>query len=132
KLFGTLGCAKCHAITADQTGGGAPSLTEAAKRFTPAHLVESILTPDRLVAEEFRATSIQTVDGVALSGLVVKEGGGEIEILLPDTTRRFIKVVDIESRKAVAASPMPSGVVKTVAELRDILTYLLSENPQPP
>ena len=24
KLFGTLGCAKCHAITADQKGGGAP------------------------------------------------------------------------------------------------------------
>jgi putative heme-binding domain-containing protein len=132
KLFGTLGCAKCHAITADQAGGGAPSLAEAGKRFTPAHLVESILMPDRLVAEEFRATSITTMDGVALTGLVVKEVNGEIEVLLPDTTRRTIKAADIESRKAVAASPMPSGVVKTVAELRDVLTYILSDNPQPP
>ena len=25
KLFGSLGCVKCHAITADQKGGGAQS-----------------------------------------------------------------------------------------------------------
>ncbi|HJT79016.1 MAG TPA: c-type cytochrome, partial [Gemmataceae bacterium] len=39
KLFGTLGCVKCHAITAGQKGGGAPSLTEAGKRFTVPYLV---------------------------------------------------------------------------------------------
>ncbi len=132
KLFGTLGCAKCHAIAADQTGGGAPSLTEAGKRFTPSHLVESILMPDRLVAEEFRASRIVTLDGQALVGLVVRESPSEIEVLFPDTTRKVLKVADIESRKAVATSPMPSGVVKTPTELRDLLTYLLSDNPQPP
>ena len=132
KLFGTLGCAKCHAITADQTGGGAPSLTESGKRFTPSHLVESILMPDRFVAEEFRASRIVTLDGQALVGLVVRESPSEIEVLFPDTTRKVLKVADIESRKAVATSPMPSGVVKTPTELRDLLTYLLSDNPQPP
>ncbi len=132
KLFGTLGCAKCHAITADQTGGGAPSLTEAGKRFTPSHLVESILMPDRLVAEEFRASRIVTLDGQALVGLVVKESPTEIEVLFSDTTRKVLKVADIETRKTVATSPMPFGVVKTPTELRDLLTYLISDNPQPP
>jgi len=132
KLFGALGCAKCHAISADQAGGGAPSLAEAGKRFTPSHLVESILAPDRLVAEEFRASRIVTMDGVVIIGLIVKESPAEVEVLLPDTTRKVLKVADIESRKLVAASPMPSGVVKTPDELRDLLTYLLSDNPQPP
>jgi len=132
KLFGTLGCSKCHAIVADQAGGGAPSLAEAGKRFTPAHLVESILMPDRLVAEEFRATRIVTTDGQAFTGLIVKETPTEIEVLFPDTMRKTLKPADIESRKAVATSPMPAGVVKTVDELRDVLTYLLSENPAPP
>jgi putative heme-binding domain-containing protein len=132
KLFGTLGCAKCHAITADQAGGGAPSLTQAGKRFTTAHLVESILMPDRLVAEEFRASRIVTLDGQTLTGLVVKDTPAEIEVLFPDTTRKTLKPADIESRSAVATSPMPSGVVKTVAELRDVLTYTLSDNPLPP
>lgn len=132
KLFGTLGCSKCHAIVADQAGGGAPSLAEAGKRFTPAHLVESILLPDRLVTDEFRATRIVTADGVAIVGLIVKETPAEIEVLLPDTTRKTLKLADIESRKPVATSPMPSGVVKTVEELRDVLTYILGDNPIPP
>ena len=54
KLFGTLGCVKCHAVTADQKGGGAPSLTEAGKRFTVPYLVESILLPSKQVADAFR------------------------------------------------------------------------------
>ena len=88
--------------------------------------------PDRLVAEEFRASRIVTLDGQALVGLVVKESPTEIEVLFPDTTRKTLKVTDIESRKAVATSPMPAGVVKTPTELRDLLTYILGDNPIPP
>lgn len=88
--------------------------------------------PDRLVADEFRASRIVTTDGQTLVGLVVKDTPSEIEVLFPDTTRKTLKPADIESRSAVAASPMPGGVVKTVAELRDVLTYILSDNPLPP
>ncbi|MDB5313627.1 MAG: Xylose isomerase-like barrel [Gemmataceae bacterium] len=132
KLFGSLGCAKCHAVTADQAGGGAPSLTEAGKRFTPAHLAESVLLPDRLVAEEFRGTRVAMADGRVLTGLVVRESATEIELLLPDTTRTVLKVAEIEERKPVATSPMPVGLVRTPAELQDLLTYLLSDHPLPP
>jgi len=75
KLFGTLGCVKCHAITADQAGGGAPSLTDAGKRFNLAYLVESMLLPSRQVAEQFRTTVITTKQGLTLTGLVVSETG---------------------------------------------------------
>jgi putative heme-binding domain-containing protein len=132
KLFGSLGCAKCHAITAEQAGGGAPSLADAGKRFTAAHLAESILLPDRLVADEFRATRIRTADAQTFLGLVIRESPEEVELLLSDATRRVVKVKDIEERKPVASSPMPAGLVKTPAELRDLLTYLTSDRPQPP
>ncbi|MFO0825628.1 MAG: c-type cytochrome [Gemmataceae bacterium] len=131
KLFGTLGCAKCHAVTADQPGGGAPSLAEAGKRFTPAHLAESVLIPDRVVAEEFRATRVATFDGQVIVGLVVKETATELELLLPDTTRKVVKVADVEERKLVATA-MPAGLVKTPDELRHLITYLLSDRPLPP
>ena len=36
KLFGSLGCAKCHAITADQKGGGAPASARPASA-SPRH-----------------------------------------------------------------------------------------------
>ena len=38
----------------------------------------------------------------------------------------------IEARKLQATSPMPHGLVKTPAELGDILAYLLSDNPRSP
>lgn len=131
-LFGTLGCAKCHAVVNDQTGGGAPSLADARKRFTIAHLVESVLVPGKQVAEPFRSTVLETRQGQVFSGLVIGETAETVELLLPDTTRRSIARPEIESRQVTTLSPMPPGLVRTPAELRDLLAYLLSDDPLPP
>ncbi|MGC3969528.1 MAG: TIM barrel protein [Pirellulales bacterium] len=132
KLFGTLGCAKCHAIVPDQKSAGAPSLFEARRRFTVPHLVESVLLPSRQVAEPFRAQQFTTDDGLTLSGLVTVETGDHVELLLPDATRRTLAKKSIEERTVTALSPMPQGLVKTPDELRHLLAYLLSERPLPP
>ena len=132
KLFGTLGCVKCHAISPDQKGGGAPSLVEVKKRFTVPYLVESVLLPSKQVAEPFKAAVIVTDDGQIVTGLVVNESQGELELLLADATRKTIAKSQIEERSVAAISPMPGGIVKTPAELRDLLAYLLSDNPTPP
>ncbi len=132
QLFGALGCVKCHAITADQAGGGAPSLAEAGKRFTVPHLVESILLPSKQVAEPFRTTLLTTTRGQTLSGLVVSETGEQIELLQSDTTRKTVAKKDVEERSLTAVSPMPAGLVRTPRELQDLLAYLLSANPLPP
>jgi putative heme-binding domain-containing protein len=131
-LFGTLGCVKCHAIAPDQKGGGAPSLAEAGKRFTVPYLLESILLPSKQVADAFRATTLTTRGGLVFTGLVVNETADELELLLPDAARKTLRKSDIEERNLIAQSPMPAGIVKTPRELRDLLAYLLSDNPLPP
>jgi hypothetical protein len=60
------------------------------------------------------------------------QASGAITILLPDATRRIIPLDQIDERRELETSPMPAGVVRTPDELRDLLAYLLSENPQPP
>jgi putative heme-binding domain-containing protein len=134
RLFGAdaLGCVKCHAIGSSQKGGGAPSLAGAINRFTVAHLVESILVPDKQVAPIFGTTLIVTTDGQALSGLVVEEDEKQLVLLLPTASRRTVAKNEIEERRLQATSPMPSGLVKSTVELRDLLAYLLSPNPQAP
>jgi putative heme-binding domain-containing protein len=131
-LFGSLGCVKCHALVADQAGGGAPSLAEARKRFTVPYLVESILLPSKQIAEPFRATSLVLRGGRQLSGLIVTETAESVELLLPDATRKTIGKKDIEERSPGKLSPMPAGLVRSPDELRDLLTYLLSDAPVPP
>ncbi len=134
KLFGAsgLGCAKCHAVTADAAATGGPSLAEAAKRFTVAHLVESVLLPNKTVSPIFKATSIVTTEGKSYSGLITSETAEKIEMILTDTNKVTIAAGDVEERKLQELSPMPQGLVKTPEELRDILSYLLGDTPQAP
>ena len=128
KLFAaeSLGCAKCHAATATQAGGGGPSLTDAGKRFTVPYLVESVLAPNKVISPVFKSSIIETKDGKVITGLVVSETADQLELLLPDTKRITLKKSDIEERKLGDTSAMPPGVVKTVEELRDVIAYLLS------
>jgi putative heme-binding domain-containing protein len=131
-FFGSLGCAKCHAITSDQKGGGAPSLAEAWRRFTVPQMVESLLLPSKQVAGPFRGSTLRTVDGEVLQGLIVSESKDQLELLLPDGSRRSVPAAEIEERKLSDISPMPFGLVKTPGELRDLLAYLQLQSPVPP
>ncbi len=134
KLFGAdaLGCVKCHAIVPGQASGGGPSLAEAAKRFTPAHLVESVLLPSKQIAPVFRAAQLATADGHIETGLVIGETNDRLELLLSNGTKKTFAKSDIVERHPSEISAMPAGLVKTPDELRDLLTYMLSENPQAP
>ena len=128
KLFAaeSLGCAKCHAATASQAGGGGPSLADAGKRFTVPYLVESILVPNKVISPVFKSSIIATVDGKIITGLVVVETAEKLEVLQADTKRITVLKSQIEERKLGDVSAMPHGIVKTTDELRDVVTYLLS------
>ncbi len=127
KLFSAdgIGCAKCHAIDGTSAAEGGPSLAGAAARFTVPSLVESVLDPSRTVSPVFRATSFVMRDGKVLTGLVLSETAEKVELLLPDATRRTLAIPDVEQRRLQRTSPMPAGLVKTPAELGDLLAYLL-------
>ncbi|HVA47628.1 MAG TPA: TIM barrel protein [Pirellulales bacterium] len=131
-LFGSLGCTKCHGVTLEQPGGGAPNLAGLRRRFNTAYVVESVLLPSKQVADPFRGTTLALADGRTLSGLVVNDTDEQLELLLPDAKRATVAKADIEQRAHSTISPMPSGLVKTEQELRDLLAYLFSAQPLPP
>lgn len=126
-LFGEagVGCSKCHAVTPDQSVAGGPSLADAGKRFAVGYLAESVLVPDKVVAPLFRATTVVTDDGRSVTGLVAGQTGDELELVVADGSRVVIPTAQIDERVPKDVSPMPAGLVRTPAELRDILAYLL-------
>jgi putative heme-binding domain-containing protein len=128
KLFSAdgLGCAKCHAVSNEGAGAGGPSLADAARRFTVAHLVESVLLPNKTISPVFKATVIVTKQGKVLTGLVVNDTAERIELILTDTNRVTIPAGDVDERKQQDLSPMPAGLVKSPEELRDLLAFLLA------
>jgi putative heme-binding domain-containing protein len=126
KLFESIGCAKCHAVRADTSLAGGPALSGVGRRFTLAYLVESVLAPSRQLSPVFRATGIETADGLSYTGLVTGETAEKLELLLNDGKRITLEKATIDQRQLLDLSPMPQGVVKTPDELRDVLAYLLS------
>jgi len=84
------------------------------------------------VAEPFRASTLVLEDGRILSGLIVADSADGVELLLADGSRRTLRPDEIDQRSRGDQSPMPPGIVKSVAELRDLLGYLTSDRPRPP
>jgi len=129
KLFEAAGCIKCHSLGGDATTIGGPSLADAAKRFTVAYLVESVLLPSKQLSPVFRATQVVMSDGNQYTGLVVGETAEKLELLLTDTKRVTLEKLEIEERSLQDISPMPQGLLKKPDELRDILAFLLKGLP---
>ncbi|HEV3002972.1 MAG TPA: HEAT repeat domain-containing protein, partial [Pirellulales bacterium] len=125
KLFEAAGCIKCHSLGSDAMTVGGPSLADAAKRFTVAYLVESILLPSKQLSPVFRSTQVVTNDGQQYVGLVVGETAEKLELLLTDTKRVALDKAEIEMRAMLDLSPMPQGLLKKPEEMRDILAFLL-------
>ncbi len=125
-LFVSTGCVKCHAVSGNVGVTGGPSLVNVGRRLDLEHLVESVLLPSQKVSTFFRSSSIATVDGKVITGLISAETDTEIVLVLPDTTRLSIKKDDVEQRISSSVSAMPRGLVKSPNELKDILSFLLS------
>jgi putative heme-binding domain-containing protein len=125
-LFATRGCTVCHAAKSGEAGGGGPSLAGAGSRFSVAYLVESVITPNKTVSPIFRWTLVTKKDGTTVAGLVTSETADEIELLLPAGVHQAVKKEVIAKRELQDRSPMPEGLIQTPAELRDLLSYLIS------
>jgi len=120
-----LGCIKCHGF---QGIGGhiGPDLSMIGIKSGKENLFESILTPDKAIADQFVQYVIETKNGVVMTGLVVEETSDYV--VLRDANGKDIKLTvrDIESRTKSAKSIMPDNLVSflTEDELVDVVAYL--------
>jgi putative heme-binding domain-containing protein len=131
-------CIRCHRVGLRGPAVG-PDLTHVAGRFSRRDMLESILTPHRVVAENYRNVQVQLLDGRVLTGRVLSEGDYRSEKLRlsPDPLRPG-QVVEIDKREidryqVAETSPMPTGLLDrfNASEVLDLLAYLSSGPVQP-
>jgi putative heme-binding domain-containing protein len=124
-------CAACHRL-GGEGGKIGPDLDGIGLRGAD-RLLEDLLDPSRNVDQAFRTTLIETSDGRALSGLVLREEGAVL--VLADNQGKEIRLplADIEERSIGNLSPMPANVADLVPEndFYHLLAFLLSQR-QPP
>lgn len=122
KLFELRSCVQCH-------GGSkalGPDLAGIAGRFSREDLFTAIVLPNRDVSPRYQTTLIETKDGKTRAGLVIYESVDGL-LLRNSSNQTFrIETADIETRRRVPQSLMPSGLLKGLspAELADLYAYL--------
>jgi len=121
-------CASCHRLAGFGPAIG-PQLDGIGQRG-PERLLEDILDPARNVDEAFRLTIVTTTDGRAISGLKLREDGGDL--VLADSLGKEIKVPagEIDEISVSRLSPMPANVAELVGEenVPHLLEFLLAQN----
>jgi putative heme-binding domain-containing protein len=136
KMFSAARCVVCHRFGADG-GATGPDLTQLAGRFTLQAVTESIIEPSKVIADQYKASTI-VVNGKQYNGRIVADLGDKIVVVTdPEDSTKTVELpkADIESETPSPISLMPVGLLKPLNdhEILDLLAYLLSRgNPQDP
>ena len=124
-----LGCMRCHGIDASQSQIG-PSLIDRETPLDRTDILESILTPNKAIAQGHESVHLELADGTSLSGILQSTSAEGWILLTPDGQAQEIDPAQVEERRS-GLSLMPEGLAEmmTPRELRDLIEFLA--NPKP-
>ena len=130
QLFGETNCFTCHRF-AGKGGAIGPDLSSVAGRFSRKDLIESIVDPNRVISDQYAATTFITLDGKIVTGRVANLSGDNILVqtnMLDPGNFTAIDTKMIDEQFASKTSLMPEGLVNTLdeEEVLDLLAFLLS------
>jgi quinoprotein glucose dehydrogenase len=110
-----------------QGAGGevGPDLSDVGVRQPREYLLESIVAPDRKIAEGFETLVVATADGQVQAGILKSETGDALKLMTPEGKLVTIAKEDVEERKR-GASAMPADLLKSLSrfEIRDLVAFL--------
>ncbi len=130
-VFVKLSCNKCHTVKPDEPIRG-PYLPNVAKTYKREQLAESILFPNKTIAQGFVTNLFVMNNGKQISGFVISEAADVVTIRNNEGNELKLRVEDIDERAKQTISMMPDNLAKdlTLEELASLLTYLESLAPR--
>ncbi len=127
-LYFSIGCSSCHRL--NQYGGDiGPDLTTVASRFNANRILEKIIDPNLVVADQYLASEVRLNNGQTLMGLPI-ESGDMVTVHPRDPQADAVTVPrsQVVSIQRTTVSTMPPGLINVLSdeELRDFMAYLQS------
>ncbi len=133
-----LACVRCHAVAPvrgdtdsayapEGLAGGqvGPDLRGVARRLSRLGLLESIVEPNRRIAEGWRETQLILDDDTLVAGLLVGEAGGVVSLRDAQDELLEIPVEQIvERREGLSAMPQGAAQYLSRARMRDLIEFL--------
>jgi putative heme-binding domain-containing protein len=136
ELFTAVGCIKCHRLYGRGRLIG-PDLSSVRNRFSRRDVLESIISPSKVIPEKYRSLQVITTKGKSFVGRAVLGGDFRSQILrlATDPAKPYatieIKKTDIELQRPSPTSWMPEGTLNTLtkAEVLDLLAFIERSQP---
>ena len=119
-------CGTCHKLFDSGVALG-PDLT-GSNRVNLDYILENVLAPNSVVGKDYQLNVITTKDGRVFSGMVTNEDGSRLEVSMAGGTKTVVRVADIEERKILSQSMMPTGLFDAIPEddVAALVAYLAS------
>jgi quinoprotein glucose dehydrogenase len=119
-------CVRCHRING-KGGDVGPDLTHVGSQKDRHYLLESMVLPNKQIAQGFDSVMVFLKNGDSQAGVLKSETPDELVLNSPDNGLVTIKKSEIKSRRA-ALSPMPEGLGQILSkdDLRNLVQYLSS------
>ncbi|MCA8970733.1 MAG: DUF1080 domain-containing protein [Planctomycetes bacterium] len=135
-LYWSVGCARCHHY--DGEGGGVgPDLSSVGTKYSVRELLESMIEPDKVIADQYVAQRIRLRSGKVVLGQIAtgsqdnKKRPDHVTVWPASADSKPIEIArsDIESIEAAATSPMPPSLLDSMSkdELVQLLAFLLGD-----
>ena len=123
-------CATCHKMYGEGQAVG-PELT-GAQRSNLDYILENVIDPSAVVANEYKMHEFQLLDGRVVTGIVKKESPQAITVRTVNE-ELVIPVSDIDKRKPTQNSVMPEGLFDAMKpdDVRDLVAYLMGKEQVP-
>ncbi|MDX1964849.1 MAG: PQQ-dependent sugar dehydrogenase [Pirellulales bacterium] len=124
-------CLACHRFGAAGEAA-APDLSAVGRRFSRQDLIDSLIYPSKVIADQYRGRVYTLKDGRSVSGVPLAESDTEITVMQADVTRATIPKVEIDESEPAPLSLMPEGLLNelSLAQIADLLAALESGPPE--
>jgi quinoprotein glucose dehydrogenase len=119
-------CLRCHKVNGEG-GDAGPDLAGIGSKQKREYILESIVDPNKQIAQGYESVVLTLKNGTVVSGTVKGEDDTEVKVLTGDGNLVTVAKAKIDERTR-GKSAMPDDVVHhlTKRELRDVVEYLAS------
>ena len=127
EILARVRCLDCHKF-GDKGQGLGPDLTTVNSRFQPVDILESIVSPSKVISDQYNSVTVAVDDGRVFGGMPVVTDGPNLVLLLSDGARVTIPKDTIEEEQPSTISVMPEGLLNTLnyQEIADMLALFES------
>jgi putative heme-binding domain-containing protein len=124
-IFTKATCVACHTVSQDVAQKG-PYLGNITETYRRPELAESILDPNKTIAQGFATNLVTAKSGAVVMGFVTDEAGETVTLRDIASQEHTFAKADIAKRENLPTSMMPPGLMLnfSVYEMASLLDYL--------